>query len=288
MFAIGHNYTLKVVKRVEFGVFLDADNLGEVLLPNRYAPDDLTIDDEISVFLYLDSEGRAVATTQTPGARVGEFAYLEAVANTDFGTFLDWGLAKDLLVPFGEQHRPMEVGSSYLVYVYLGQADGRITASSKIDKFIDDELTRESAPHEFQPKQVVKLIIASSTELGYKAIINHSHWGLLYKNEVFQRVSFGQSINGYIKQVRPDGLIDVGIAAGRVTRDRNAQVILDYIESQGGFAAVHDKSDPALITRLFSISKKAFKQSLSSLYKQRLIVIEKTGIRLADSTPADD
>lgn len=283
MLAIGHNYTLKVVKRLEIGVFLDADNLGEVLLPNRYAPDDLAIDDDINVFLYLDSEGRVVATTQTPGARVGEFAYLEAVANTDFGTFLDWGLAKDLLAPFGEQHRPMEVGSSYLVYVYLGQADGRITASSKIDKFID-----EDAPRDYIPRQAVKLIIASSTELGYKAIINHRHWGLLYKNEVFQRVSFGQSIDGYIKQVRPDGLIDVGIAAGRVSRDRNAQVILDYIDSQGGFAPVHDKSDPALITRLFSMSKKAFKQSLSSLYKQRLIVIETTGIRRADSEPVDD
>ncbi|MFT4631024.1 MAG: putative RNA-binding protein (virulence factor B family) [Candidatus Pseudothioglobus sp.] len=288
MLAIGHNYTLRVIKRIEFGAVLNAENLGEVLLPNRYAPEDLTIDDEINVFLYLDSEARVVATTQTPGARVGEFAYLEAVANTDFGTFLDWGLAKDLLAPFGEQHRPMEVGSSYLVYVYLGQADGRITASSKIDKFIDDGLTDGDAAHGYLPKQAVKLIIASSTELGYKAIINHRHWGLLYKNEVFQRVSFGQSIDGYIKQVRPDGLIDVGIAAGRVTRDRNAQVILDYIESQGGFAEVHDKSDPALITRLFSMSKKAFKQSLSSLYKQRLIIIEKTGVRLADSTSLDD
>jgi len=283
MLAIGHTYTLKVIRRVEIGVYLDADNLGEVLLPNRYTPEGLDIGDELSVFLYLDSEGRTVATTQTPGARVGEFAYLEAVANTDFGTFLDWGLAKDLLAPFGEQHRPMVVGSSYLVYVYLGQADGRITASSKIDKFIDD-----NAPHNFLPKQAVSLIIANSTELGYKAIVNHSHWGLLYKNEVFQRVSFGQSIKGYIKQVRPDGLLDVGIAAGRVTRDRNAQVILDYIENQGGFAAVHDKSDPALITRLFGMSKKAFKQSLSSLYKQRVIVIEKTGIRRADGPPADE
>jgi len=288
MLAIGHTYTLKVIKRAEFGAFLDANNLGEVLLPNRFAPEDLAVGDEINVFLYLDSEGRCVATTQTPGARVGEFAYLEAVANTDFGTFLDWGLAKDLLAPFGEQHRPMEVGSSYLVYVYLGQADGRITASSKIDKFIDDGLVEGNTSHNYLPKQAVKLIIASSTELGYKAIVNHRHWGLLYKNEVFQRVSFGQSIDGYIKQVRPDGLIDVGIAAGRVARDRNAQVILDYIESQGGFAAVHDKSDPALITRLFSMSKKAFKQSLSSLYKQRLIVIEKTGVRLADSAPIND
>jgi len=209
---------------------------------------------------------------------------LEAVANTDYGTFLDWGLAKDLLVPFGEQHRPMEVGTSYLVHVYLGQADGRITASSKIDKFLDDD-----RPHEFQPRQPVDLIIANSTELGYKAIINHSHWGLLYKNEVFQRISFGQSLRGFIKQVRPDGRIDLGLAAGREVRDKYATAILDYLHQQeDGFAAVHDKSDPALITRLFGISKKAFKQAIGGLYKQHLIVIEKAGIRLVEAPPTEE
>ena len=284
MLKIGHSYTLEVIKRVEFGVFLDAENLGEVLLPNRYIPDDVELGDHLSVFLYLDSDNRTVATTLEPKVRVGEFAYLEAVANTDYGTFLDWGLAKDLLVPFGEQHRPMEVGTSYLVHVYLGQADGRITASSKIDKFLDDD-----RPHEFQPRQPVDLIIANSTELGYKAIINHSHWGLLYKNEVFQRISFGQSLRGFIKQVRPDGRIDLGLAAGREVRDKYATVILNYLHQQeDGFAAVHDKSDPALITRLFGMSKKAFKQAIGGLYKQHLIVIEKTGIRLVEAAPTEE
>ena len=284
MLKIGHSYTLEVIKRVEFGVFLDAENLGEVLLPNRYIPDDVALGDHLSVFLYLDSDNRTVATTLEPKVRVGEFAYLEAVANTDYGTFLDWGLAKDLLVPFGEQHRSMEVGTFYLVYVYLGQADGRITASSKIDKFLDDD-----RPHEFQPRQPVDLIIANSTELGYKAIINHSHWGLLYKNEVFQRISFGQSLRGFIKQVRPDGRIDLGLAAGREVRDKYATVILNYLHQQeDGFAAVHDKSDPALITRLFGMSKKAFKQAIGGLYKQHLIVIEKTGIRLVEAAPTEE
>ena len=284
MLKIGHSYTLEVIKRVEFGVFLDAENLGEVLLPNRYIPDDVELGDHLSVFLYLDSDNRTVATTLEPKVRVGEFAYLEAVANTDYGTFLDWGLAKDLLVPFGEQHRPMEVGTSYLVHVYLGQADGRITASSKIDKFLDDD-----RPHEFQPRQPVDLIIANSTELGYKAIINHSHWGLLYKNEVFQRISFGQSLRGFIKQVRPDGRIDLGLAAGREVRDKYATAILDYLHQQeDGFAAVHDKSDPALITRLFGISKKAFKQAIGGLYKQHLIVKKKAGIRLVEAPPTEE
>lgn len=277
MLEIGHSYPLEVIKEVDFGVFMDAKNLGEVLLPTRYAPPDVAIGDVVTVFLYLDGENRVIATTQEPKVEAGQFAYLEAIANTDYGTFLDWGLAKDLLAPFGEQHRPMEVGHFYLVYVYVGQADGRITASSKIDKFLDDD-----RPHEFEQGQPVNLIVANSTELGFKAIINHSHWGLLYKNEVFQRLSFGQSIKGFIKNVRPDGRIDLGIAAGREVRDQYATRILAYLQQQpDGFAAVHDKSDPALITRLFGMSKKAFKQAIGNLYKQRAIVIEKTGIRLS-------
>jgi predicted RNA-binding protein (virulence factor B family) len=277
MLEIGHSYPLEVIKEVDFGVFMDAKNLGEVLLPTRYAPPDVAIGDMVTVFLYLDGENRVIATTQEPKVEAGQFAYLEAIANTDYGTFLDWGLAKDLLAPFGEQHRPMEVGHFYLVYVYVGQADGRITASSKIDKFLDDD-----RPHEFEQGQPVNLIVANSTELGFKAIINHSHWGLLYKNEVFQRLSFGQSIKGFIKNVRPDGRIDLGIAAGREVRDQYATRILAYLQQQpDGFAAVHDKSDPALITRLFGMSKKAFKQAIGNLYKQRAIVIEKTGIRLS-------
>ena len=277
MLEIGHSYPLEVVKDVDFGVFMDAKNLGEVLLPRRYAPPDVAIGDVVTVFLYLDAENRIIATTQQPKVEVGQFAYLEAIANTDYGTFLDWGLAKDLLAPFGEQHRPMVVGHFYLVYVYVGHADGRITASSKIDKFLDDD-----RPHKFQAGQPVNLIIGNSTELGFKAIINHSHWGLLYKNEVFQRLSFGQSVQGFIKNVRPDGRIDLGLAAGRAVRDQYATRILAYLRQQpDGFAAVHDKSDPELITRLFSMSKKAFKQAIGNLYKQRAIVIEKTGIRLS-------
>ena len=180
-----------------FFIWMDGENLYEVLLPRKFAPTDLTIGDSIEVFLYLDSEDRPLATTQKPKAFLGEFAYLAVVDITDVGVFLDWGLEKDLLVPFSEQHRPMEKGHSYLVYLYLDKLKGRITASSKIDKFLDDE-----KPHDFWPQQAVSLIIANSTELGFKAIINHSHWGLLYKDEVHQRLSFGQSIDGYIKYIQ--------------------------------------------------------------------------------------
>jgi len=272
---IGQYYELEVVKNVEFGVYLDAENLGEVLLPIRYVPKNISVGDFLNVFLYLDSEERLIATTQKPKAVAGEFAYLEAVDNTSVGMFLDWGLDKDILVPFGEQHRPMEVGKYYLVYIYVGDSDGRLTASSKIDKFLDDE-----RPHNFEEKQAVDLIIANTTELGYKAIINHSHWGVLYKDEVFQRLSFGQSIKGFIKRIRADGKIDLSLDGGQETRDKNTQIILEYLQKENGFSSVNDKSDPQLISDLFGMSKKSFKKAIGGLYKERMIVIEKDGIRL--------
>lgn len=275
MIKIGRSYELDVVKAVDFGFYLDAEDLGEVLLPIKYAPNDLAEGDYLNVFLYLDSEDRLVATTQTPKARVGEFAYLKVVDNTSVGAFLDWGLDKDILVPFSEQHRPMEAGHSYLVHIYINQADGRIVASSKIDKFLDDE-----KPHDFKPQQTVDLIIGNSTDLGYKAIVNQSHWGVLYKNDVHQRLSFGQSIKGFIKHVRPDGKIDLSLQGGRETRDKYSETILDYLKSKNGFAPVHDKSDPKLISDLFGMSKGSFKKAIGGLYKQRLISIEKDGIRL--------
>ena len=274
MINVGSIHELEVIKVVEFGFYLDAENLGEVLLPNKNSPDDVSVGDTVEVFLYHDSEGRPVATNQEPKALVGEFAYLKVVDTSSVGAFLDWGLDKDILVPFAEQHRPMEVGHSYLVYLYIG-LDGRITASSKIDKFLDDE-----KPHDFKPQQKVDLIIANSTDLGFKAIINHSHWGVLYKNDVHQRLSFGQYKKGFIKYVRPDGKIDLSLQGGKETRDKYAKIILNYLNKNDGFAPVHDKSDPKLISDLFGMSKKSFKKAIGGLYKQRVISIEKDGIRL--------
>lgn len=278
LISLGGSYTLEVTKLMDFGLYLNAKNLGSVLLPNKHAPAGLSPGDCLRVFLYLDSEDRPVATTQVPLAQVGQFAYLKVLANTDVGAFLDWGLDKDVLVPFSEQHRPMEIGRSYLVYLYLNEADGRITASSKIDKFLDDE-----APHDFKAQQTVQLIIANSTELGFKAIINHSHWGVLYKNDVHQRLSFGQRISGYVRRVRPDGKIDLSLQGGQETRDKYAKIIEHYLLEHDGFAAVHDKSDPQLIAKLFGMSKGAFKKAIGGLYKQRIIKIEKNGIRLIGS-----
>ena len=278
MISMGKTCVLDVVKEVAFGFYLDAEDLDNILLPSKYAPDDLAVGDAIEVFLYLDSEDRPVATTQKSKASVGEFAYLQVVDSTSVGAFLDWGLEKDVLVPFGEQHRPMEVGSFYLVYLYIDRVDGRIVASSKIDSFLSDDCA-----HAYKPQQAVDLIIANSTELGYKAIVNHSHWGVLYKNEVYQRLSFGQSIKGFIKYIRPDGKVDLSLQGGQEARDKNTQRVLNYLQEQGGFAAVHDKSDPQLIAEVFSMSKGAFKKAIGGLYKQRIIRIEKDGIYLLES-----
>ncbi len=275
MVKVGNTYQLEVVKSLDFGFYLDAKELGEVLLPNKNAPRDLKVGDIIYAFIYLDSEDRPIATCKRPKAEVGQFAYLKAVARTHVGTFLDWGLEKDVLVPFAEQHRPMDVDNYYLVYLYRDKNDGRIVASSKVDKFIDDE-----APHDFTPQQQVDLIIANSTDLGFKAIINNSHWGVLYKNDVFQTLSFGQSKKGFIKRVRPDGKIDLSLQGGKETRDKYSKIIINYLEKNDGFAPIHDKSSPEIIADTFGMSKGAFKKSIGGLYKQRVITIEKNGIRL--------
>jgi len=277
MITVGKTYDLDVVKITTFGFFLDAHDLGLVLLPSKHAPKDLAVDDSVNVFIYLDSEDRPIATTQEPKAKVGEFAYLKVVDKTDVGFFLDWGLDKDVLVPFSEQHRPIEVGQFYLVYLYLDKIDNRITASAKIDKFLDDD-----KPHQFKAKQAVNLIIANTTDLGFKAIVNHSHWAVLYKDDVHQRLSFGQQITGFIKYIRPDGRIDVSLQGGQETRDKHQTIILNQLKKENGFLAVHDKSDPKLISRLFGMSKSAFKKSIGNLYKQKIITISKDGIRLTE------
>jgi hypothetical protein len=275
MITIGQAYTLKVLQIVEFGAYLDAENLGQILLPRRHAPKDVKVGDALRVFLYLDTEDRPSASMVMPKAAVGEFAYLPVAATTRIGAFLDWGLDKDLFVPFAEQHRPMEMGHSYIVFIYIDKLDGRIVASSKLDKFLDDE-----RPHDFKPQQQVNLLIGNSTDLGYKAIVNNSHWGVLYKSEVFQRLSFGQSKKGFIKHVRPDGRIDLSLQGGQETRDKYSKIVLQYLEKHNGFAPLHDKSEPELISELFGMSKKAFKKTIGGLYKQKVIRIEDNGIYL--------
>ena len=283
MSLIGQYATLPVVTIVDFGVYLDAGELGEVLLPKKYCKEDYQIDDEVDVFIYLDSSDLPIATTHKPKATVGQFAYSTVTDTGRFGAFLDWGLAKDVLVPFAEQHRPLEVGESYLVYLYLDDMDNRITASSKIDRFIE-----EDGSNAFKAQDKVDLIIANTTDLGIKAIINHSHWGLIHKSDIFERLSFGQSKTGFIKQVRPDGKINLSFDGGKVSRDRNAQQVLHYLNKNNGFAPFHDKSDPKIINKVFGISKAAFKKAIGGLFKAGDIKIEKTGITLIKKPDQED
>ncbi|ALO46267.1 CvfB family protein [Pseudohongiella spirulinae] len=275
MIQLGKRYTLRVSELSDMGAYVDAGNLGKVLLPRRHLPASLTVGAEISVFLYLDSDDRLIATTRIPLAMVGEFAFLTVVDVNNAGAFLDWGLEKDLLVPYPEQHKPMKVGQSCLVYLYVDRVHGRIVASSKIDKFLDDD-----RPHRFRAGQAVSLTIANSTDLGYKAIINHSHWGLLHKSDVNQRLSFGQSLRGYIKHVRPDGKIDLSLQSRDDRLDKNAETIMRYLRQQDGFAPLHDKSDPKLIEQTLGMSKAAFKKCIGRLYKDGLIDLSADGIRI--------
>lgn len=277
MITPGNSYILSVVKIVDFGAFLDGIELGEILLPQKQCPSDLSLGHSLKVFVYLDSEDRPIATLLTPKAEVGEFAYLEVVATTKVGAFLDWGLDKDILVPFSEQHRELKVGQSYIVYLFLNPVDDRIVASSKIDRFLKDD-----TPHDFKTRQPVNLIIANTTDLGYKAIINHSHWGVLYNNEIQQSLSFGDYKTGYIKYIRPDGKIDLSLGIDKQTRDRYSNMVLAYLKSKNGFAKLHDKSDPKLITAELGMSKKSFKKAIGGLYKQKVISIESDGIKLIE------
>lgn len=266
---------LTAKRRTLNGYYLvDAED-NEVLLPNKYVPSGMKPDDEISVFIYKDSEDRIIATTIKPYIMLNEFAVLEVVDINAIGAFLDWGLEKDLLVPFSEQSLRMQVGSSYPVYLFLDEKTQRLAASAKINKFLDTENITVYNGDE------VELLICNSTDLGINVIINSIHKGLLYDNELFQAVSEGDIITGWIKNVRPDNKIDVSLQKqGYVNVEPNAQKILDKLKENNGFLNLTDKSDPIIILAKLEMSKKTFKKAIGLLYKQKIIRIEKDGIYL--------
>lgn len=279
MVEIGKYNTLKIVKDLDFGVYLDGGNGQEILLPARYVPKNVKPGDEVEVFIYHDNEGRIIATTARPKATVGEFAFMEVKSLSNAGAFLEWGLMKDLLVPFREQKMPMREGKWYLVYIRIDHVTGRIMASARIEKFLNN------APAQYEHNQEVDLLVADETDLGYKVIVNNLHWGMLYHNEVFRSLEKGERLKGYVKEVREDDKIDLSITPlgyGKV--EGIAGVILESLKAQGGYLEVHDKSEPELIYSLFRCSKKAFKQAIGTLYKQHLIQLEENGIRLLEGT----
>lgn len=268
MIELGRMNQLTVVKLVDFGVYLDGGEQNEILLPQNVVPENCNVGDILDVFIYLDSEDRIIATTDTPFAMVNEFAMLECVDVTKIGAFLDWGLYKDLLVPFREQKMNMIVNRWYLVYVYIDHETQRIVASAKIDKFLDN------VPPEYNPGDEVSIIVADQTDLGYKAIVDNTFWGILYENEVFTPLNKGELLKAYVKKVRDDEKIDLSLHRyGYRKVEDNLQRILDKLEEKGGEILISDKSSPEDIYDMFAISKKTFKQAIGSLYKQRLIEI---------------
>ena len=275
MAEIGVFNNLKVIKEVDFGVYLDGGEHEEILLPRRYVPENCKVDDNIRVFIYLDSEDRFIATTETPYAMVGDFALLKVVAVESVGAFLDWGLLKDLLVPFSEQSPTMEIGKSYIVRIYVDKQSNRIAATTRLDRYLDND------PGNFHAGQEVELLICNQTDIGYKAIINGTHWGVLYSNEVFQPLKSGQKTTGYIKKVRDDNKIDLSLHKPGYERvDDITDTILNVLKEQGGFISVTDKSSPETIHKLFGVSKKTYKKAIGAIYRKRLITIENDGIRL--------
>ena len=276
MLQIGKFNELEITHRVDFGLYLDGGEEGEILLPLRYATQDMKPGDKINAFIYRDSEDRLIATTEKPYAHVGDFAFLRVNATNNVGAFLDWGLPKDLLVPFREQKVRMVPGRSYTVYVYLDDETQRIVASAKLQKFLDNKIPDIKAGDE------VKARIYQRTELGYNVIVNDLFSGLIYHNEIFSEVNIGELHHATVKTVRADGKID--LVLGKSTRNRVndlADDILDYIEECGGRISLNDSSSPEEIRETFQCSKKDFKKAIGALFKAKQIVIENDGIRLS-------
>ncbi len=274
MLNIGKINKLNVVKKQGADVYLDNGTSGKVLLADKKSSINYQVGDTLEVFIYVDSEGHLAATTKTPLAQANDIAWLQVVSLNYVGAFLDWGLPKDLLVPFSEQHHEMEVGKSYLVKIFLDDKN-RIAATTKIDRFITDESV------DFEVGQKVSLIIADKTELGFKAIVNNTHWGLLYQNELFQPLRKGQKLDGYIKKIRDDQKIDLSLhhpGYGKVVSLTDNIII--KLKENDGILMLSDKSPPEAIYAAFGVSKKVFKQAIGALYKKKLITIDRNGIKL--------
>ncbi|WP_321278955.1 S1-like domain-containing RNA-binding protein [Marinifilum fragile] len=276
MSIIGQYAELKVAKLVDFGVFLEGEDEALILLPNQYVPPKTQLDDKIKVFIYRDSEDRIIATTLKPKAIVGEFAVLKVKSVTNVGAFLDWGLAKDLLVPFSEQRDKMQVDLSYLVYIYLDNATGRIVATAKIERILRDNEVPYNEGDE------VDILVGKRSELGFQVLINDDALGMIYKNEVFGHLKIGDKRKAYIKKVRRDGKIDVSLQQQGYVNEvpKSGQQILDLLKEEEGFLPLNDKSSPEDIYYTLKMSKKNFKKAIGLLYKQKLITIEDTGIYL--------
>lgn len=274
---LGDYNRMTVVKKVDFGMYLDGGDEGEILLPARYVPEGLRPGEEIDVFVYLDQDERPVATTQQPKARVGEFACLEVAWVNEYGAFLDWGLMKDLFCPFREQKKRMERGSSYIVYVTVDEDSYRMMASAKVERYLSQE-----QPH-YRHGDEVDLLVWQKTELGFKVIVDNKFSGLVYQDQIFRYLTTGDRLKGYIDHIRQDGKIDVTLQpTGRRQTEEFSETLLEYLRNNNGHCDLGDKSPAELIVDRFKVSKKAYKKAVGDLYRRRLITIGDDGITLTE------
>lgn len=280
MAVIGRMNSLQVVKHTDFGLYLDGGADGEILLPKRYIPKDTAseVEDWLNVFIYLDSEDKLIATTLKPKIQLGEFASLKVVDINRVGLFFDWGLPKDLLLPHSEEKRPLQIGDYCVVYLYLDKRTRRLTATARLDRHLD------KVPANYQVGQEVDLLVVERTDLGFKAIIDGKHWGLIHKNELFKFIRSGMREKGYIKELRADGKISLSLQPiGQEAASGLAEQIIERLRAQGGVLALGDKSPPELIAEQFRVSKGNFKKAIGGLYKQGLIRIHDDRIELLDN-----
>ena len=275
MIALGKYNNLEILRDTTVGLFLGDDEGNDVLLPNKYVPEEFEIGDYLDVFCYLDHEERIVATTLVPFVTVDQFQLLQVAEVNEYGAFMDWGLEKHLLVPFREQRNKMQEGQWYVVYCYLDEKTDRLVASNKLDKFLSNENLTVQALDE------VNLVVTRLTDLGWEVIINHKHKGLVYSNEIFKKVAVGDKLKGYIKNIRPDNKIDVSLQPiGYQSLEPAANLIYEKLVANGGVLNLHDKSDPEDIKRIMQMSKKTFKKGIGALYKERKIEIKPDSIKL--------
>ena len=272
---LGKYNQLEVVKEVDFGVYLNGGEEGEILLPKRYVPEGCKPGDVLNVFIYLDNEERLIATTLQPLVQVGEFACLEVAWVNEFGAFLDWGLMKDLFVPFREQKMKMQKGHRYVIHAHVDEESYRIMASAKIERYLSKDMP------DYEPGQEVEVMVWQKTDLGYKVIVENRYGGLVYQNEIFQPLQPGMKLAAYVRQVREDGKIDLALQQDGQRKVKDfSDVLLQFIKEQGGYTTLNDKSAAEIIYDTFGVSKKTFKKAVGDLYKKRLVVLEEGGIRL--------
>lgn len=275
MIQIGRYNTLKITRKLDFGLIVEGEPYGEILLPRKYADPAWEIGQEVEVFVYTDSEDRLVATTEQPLIQAGGFAVLRVKQVTKVGAFLECGLAKDLLVPYREQHHRLQAGEKVVAYAYVDPQSGRLVASTKVEHFLGTQ-----GSERYRPKDKVRIIVYQRTELGYKVIVDQKYKGMVYADEVFTPLDYGERTSAYVDCVRPDGKLDIVLQKTGYNKVVDfSERLTEYIRSNGGFIPYTDATDPEVIHRVFGVSKKTFKKAVGDLYKRQQIALEEGGLR---------